>query len=201
MDIHGNATQHSHPVGRQEFYRQEYRRSKLEWQDSLSLYRELIDQNTQKDTRILDIGCGHGDFVKSVYIKTPHTYGIDPDEQALSKNAIIRNKVVGTTDYLPFSNNFFDLVVSAWVLEHLDHPETAFREIYRVLKPGGLVFGVQPVKPLTNAYFDLVIRANENVYGYFWVEEMKRWFADQGIKIQVVTPLALYKGTKSAARS
>ena len=111
MDIHGNATQHSYPVGRQEFYRQEYRRSKLEWQDSLSLYRELIDQNTQKDTRILDIGCGHGDFVKSVYIKTPHTYGIDPDEQALSKNAIIRNKVVGTTDYLPFSNNFFDLVV------------------------------------------------------------------------------------------
>jgi len=39
---------------------------------------------------------------------------------------------------------FFDLVVSAWVLEHLDHPEQVFREIYRVLKPGGKVIFLTP---------------------------------------------------------
>jgi len=142
--MQANATQSSHPTGRQEYYRQEYRRSKLAWQDSLSLYRDLIDQNTHKDTRILDIGCGHGDFLQPVYLKTPYTYGIDPDEYALSKNTIINNKVVGTTDHLPFPDNFFDLVVSAWVLEHLDHPQAAFKEIYRVLKPGGKVIFLTP---------------------------------------------------------
>jgi len=37
-----------------------------------------------------------------------------------------------------------DLVVLAWVLEHLDSPEKAFREIYRVLKPGSSVIFLTP---------------------------------------------------------
>ncbi len=132
------------PVNRQEFYRQEYRRLKSDWKDSLAIYIEAIDQSTQADTCILDIGCGHGDFLQHLYARTPYTYGIDPDEMALHKNKIINNKVVGMADNLPFQNDFFDLVVSAWVLEHLDHPEQVFREIYRVLKPGGKVIFLTP---------------------------------------------------------
>ena len=133
----------SHP-NKQEFYRQEYRRLRPGWKDSLTLYREVIDQCTHADTYILDIGCGHADFLTSIYAKTEHTYGIDPDANALSKNTTIRNTFVGTADSLPFEDNFFDLVVLAWVLEHLDSPEKAFREIYRVLKPGGSVIFLTP---------------------------------------------------------
>lgn len=129
---------------KQEFYRQEYRRLKPEWRDSLSIYRDVIDQATNSDTRILDVGCGHGDFLKPVYDKTPYTYGIDPDKEALDKNKLIKNKVVGTVEEIPFENNFFDLVVSEWVLEHLPDPVKAFHEIYRVLKPGGKVVFLTP---------------------------------------------------------
>ncbi len=132
LDTSEHTTTYAPSIPRQELYRQQYRRVNGHWEDSLHLYRDLIDHSTQKDTCILDIGCGHGDFLGSVYARTPHTYGIDPDEQALKKNSIIRNTVLGAADALPFPANFFDLVVSAWVLEHLDNPERVFQEIPRI---------------------------------------------------------------------
>ncbi len=39
---------------------------------------------------------------------------------------------------LSFASAAFDLVISQDVLEHVLHPDTAFQEIYRVLKPGGI---------------------------------------------------------------
>jgi SAM-dependent methyltransferase len=131
-------------MNKQEYYRQEYRRLKPDWQDSLHLYRNLIDSHTNSETKILDVGCGHGDFLKPVYDKTIYSYGIDPDKEALDKNVFIKNKTVGTIEKLPFESNFFDLVVSAWVLEHLPDPEKAFQEIFRVLKPGGKVIFLTP---------------------------------------------------------
>jgi len=129
---------------KQEFYRQEYRRLKPKWRDSLVIYRNVIDRATNPDTRILDVGCGHGEFMKSVFDKTPHTYGVDPDRDALDKNTLIKNKVVGVVEELPFESGYFDIVVSEWVLEHLQNPDNAFREIYRVLKPGGKVVFLTP---------------------------------------------------------
>jgi ubiquinone/menaquinone biosynthesis C-methylase UbiE len=131
-------------MNKQEFYRHEYHRLKPDWQDSLNLYRNLIDSYVNSDTKILDVGCGHGDFLKPVHNKTIHSYGIDPDKEALDKNSFIKNKIIGTVESLPFESNFFDLVISAWVLEHLADPKKAFQEIFRVLKPGGKVIFLTP---------------------------------------------------------
>ena len=99
-------------MNKQEYYRQEYRRLKPKWLDSLNLYRNLIDSYTNPQTRILDVGCGHGDFLKLVHDKTIHSYGLDHDKDALAKNTFIKNKAVGTVENLPFESNFFDLVIS-----------------------------------------------------------------------------------------
>ncbi len=131
-------------MNKQEYYRQEYHRLKPRWLDSLNLYRNLIESYTTSETRILDIGCGHGDFLKPIHDKTIHSYGLDPDNNALDKNTFIKNKTVGTVEKLPFESNFFDLVVSAWVLEHLPDPQKAFQEIFRVLKPDGKVIFLTP---------------------------------------------------------
>ena len=131
-------------MNKQEHYRQEYRCLKPHWQDSLVIYRNLIDSYTNSETKILDIGCGHGDFLKSIHDKTIYSYGIDPDKEALLKNTFIKNKTVGTVEKLPFESNSFDLVVSAWVLEHLQDSQKAFQEIFRVLKPNGKVVFLTP---------------------------------------------------------
>lgn len=53
---------------------------------------------------------------------------------------------------LTFNDACFDLVVSSDILEHVRHPEVAFREIARVLKSGGLhIFTVPMQDPLRNA--------------------------------------------------
>ena len=131
-------------MSRQEFYRQEYRRMNHNWEDSVSIYRNYIDRNTHEATRILDFGCGHVDFMKSIYSRTPYVYGIEPNKYTLRKNITIKNKVAGLAEHIPFPDNFFDLAVSAWVVEHIDDTNNVFRDIYRVLKHGGKLIFLTP---------------------------------------------------------
>ncbi len=131
-------------INKQEFYRQKYRVLNSEWQDSLAIHKDIITQNINRKTRLLDLGCGHSDFMKEVYGKTEHIYGIDSDKKAIEKNMIIKNKIVGFAEEMPFADNFFDLVILTWVMEHLDNPNQIFKEIYRVLKPEGKIIFLTP---------------------------------------------------------
>jgi ubiquinone/menaquinone biosynthesis C-methylase UbiE len=131
-------------MNRQEFYRQKYRSLNPSWQDSLTIYKNQIDLLVGEKTRVLDIGCGYGDLLKEVFSRTRQTYGIDPDGEALKKNKIIRHKTVGQAETLPYKDNYFDIVVNAWVMEHLSEPKRVIEEIYRVLKPGGRVVFLTP---------------------------------------------------------
>jgi SAM-dependent methyltransferase len=78
------------PLNRQEFYRHVYQRLAPGWKDSLARYCQIIDAYTRPDTSVLDIGCGHADFLAPVYARTPYTYGLDPDAAALKKNRIVK---------------------------------------------------------------------------------------------------------------
>lgn len=132
------------PLNRQEFYRYAYQRLAPGWKDSLARYCQIIDAHVGQTTSVLDVGCGHADFLAAVYARTPYTYGIDPDAEALKKNKTIKHTVVGAADQLPFADDSFDLIVAAWVFEHLEQPEQVCREIYRALKPGGRLIFLTP---------------------------------------------------------
>lgn len=51
---------------------------------------------------------------------------------------------------IPFSDNTFDLFITLDVFEHLFLPETAIKEIYRVLKPGGSYIMTVPIENENN---------------------------------------------------
>jgi ubiquinone/menaquinone biosynthesis C-methylase UbiE len=157
------------PFNRQEWYRQVYQGLSPGWKDSLARYCQVIDNYTRPDTRVLDIGCGHADFLAPVYARTPYTYGIDPDAEALKKNRIIRRTVVGTADYLPFEDNSFDLIVAAWVFEHVEHPEQVCAEIYRALKPGGRLIFLTPNSWNYNVW---IIRLIPNSFHHFFTRRL-----------------------------
>lgn len=63
------------------------------------------------------------------------------------------HKEVGYADSLPYETNQFDLVVSAWVLEHISNPDQVFAEVFRVLKPGGQFIFITP--NVKNYYFTI----------------------------------------------
>ncbi|OGZ05813.1 MAG: hypothetical protein A2845_03345 [Candidatus Lloydbacteria bacterium RIFCSPHIGHO2_01_FULL_49_22] len=52
--------------------------------------------------------------------------------------------IVGDIHKMPFVNNSIDAIICASVLEHVTNPFTAAEEIYRTLKPGGLVYVYVP---------------------------------------------------------
>ena len=93
----------------------------------------------------MDIGCGRGEFLNGFMRCGLHGYGVDrsfaaatlcPDAELL--NADLENEA------LPFDDDFFDVVFSKSVIEHFYYPEQLMQDIYRVLKPGGLVITICP---------------------------------------------------------
>lgn len=96
-----------------------------------------------KSPKILEVGVGQGRYVKKLLIFRPDLklYGVDISKTAIEKIKKSGPKgryYVAGVEKLPFSDNFFDVVVIADVLEHLIDPGKAVREIHRVLKGGGI---------------------------------------------------------------
>jgi SAM-dependent methyltransferase len=129
----------AHGFERQLRVRAEYQRRNPSWLDSVSRYRAMIATASEPGARILDLGCGrnglHGDDLSCA--PGAAVFGVDPDPDALAGNGVISHRVVGSGEELPFGAGTFDVVASAWVLEHLDHPGLVFSEVRRVLEAGG----------------------------------------------------------------
>jgi len=95
---------------------------------------EFWEKSSFNAQAILDIGCGRGIYLKS--IRRSIYIGCDIDHQNL-KRAIKRPNaeyVFADANHIPFKDNFFDLVLCSEVLEHLDVPLRAIKEIIHVSK-------------------------------------------------------------------
>lgn len=90
--------------------------------------------------KILDLWCGYGNNKHKIYAKKNEVYGVDIEEdnvlhckERFPNHTFI--KVDGET--LPFDNDFFDVIHSMDVLEHVDNLNIVLQEATRVLKPWG----------------------------------------------------------------
>lgn len=105
------------------------------------LYPRLCRYLTGK---VLDIGCGLGDFLRY----RPDTVGVDinPDTISWCNSQGLRAELM-QDGMLPFADNTFDAAVLDNVLEHIAKPEALLAEIKRVVKTGGvLLVGVPGTK-------------------------------------------------------
>lgn len=97
-------------------------------------------------TALLDVGCGDGFYLNSVSQLFPakKLIGTDFDKRSLQsaeKNIRGKNIKLVWADLmksLPFETNSFDEVVMSEVTEHLPYDVKGLKEVYRVLKPGGI---------------------------------------------------------------
>ncbi len=102
---------------------------------------------------ILDLGCGRGRETFAAALQagaSGKAYGLDltkamvdvataaadasPDVQNGSMQVEF---VQGDIENLPFADQMFDVIISSCVINHARDKERVYREIYRILKPGG----------------------------------------------------------------
>lgn len=99
----------------------------------------------KENQKLLEIGCGRGDFLNEFRKKNLEVYGVDLSNYSQSFFPEINFKKVDLTkDALPFEDNFFDVIYSKSLIEHFYYPDTLFQEAYRVLKPGGKIITLTP---------------------------------------------------------
>lgn len=109
--------------------------------------------------KLLDIGCGAGGLTKAIKREKPDlaVYGIDKDRQSIKRARLEAGGVkfkLGDAYNLPFPKSFFDGVCMFDVLEHLENPKLALREVRKALKPGGTFHFFVPLeKQPTSLYW------------------------------------------------
>jgi len=104
----------------------------------------LIAGVTGADSLVLDAGCSRGDPDLPAMNRGRALIGADVDLPGLRANFLADGVVCAPLDRLPFPDGAFDVVVSKWVAEHLEHPERDFAEAARVLRPGGALVLLTP---------------------------------------------------------
>ncbi|MDW8169482.1 MAG: class I SAM-dependent methyltransferase [Acidobacteriota bacterium] len=91
--------------------------------------------------RLLEVGCAEGTFLKLAARAGFHAHGIEPDPMTSTLAQQHPDIVVfpGALAEAPYPASSFDVVVLFHVLEHLDSPRRALRELHRLLRPGGII--------------------------------------------------------------
>ena len=177
-----------------------------------ALHRLVLDSLEKnlppwRDKTILDAGCGTGAILKMLG-NPERNVGVDlaPEAIEFCRQRGLTNVRQADVRALPFPDESFDAVISSSVLYHEWVPDVAaaLREIYRVLKPDGLLLLNAPAFSfLHSVHDDAVFTARR-----FRKPQLKSLLIDNGFTIYRLTywttllfPLAIVARTFGASKS
>ncbi|MCG3209578.1 MAG: Ubiquinone biosynthesis O-methyltransferase [Anaerolineae bacterium] len=109
-------------------------------QESHTAYLDRIFQNNSNNCRVMDFGCGTGEFYNYFRQKGNISWvGLDIEHSPEVNGRVHHdfNFVTYNGLQFPFPNDYFDLIYTFQVFEHVRHPESVLQELFRTLKPGG----------------------------------------------------------------
>jgi SAM-dependent methyltransferase len=113
------------------------------------------DPKMKSPGRVLDVGCGAGDFLLQMRDKGWEVHGVELSADAAQRG---REKGLdifgGTIETARYPEGAFDYVRSNHSFEHIHNPREVLHEIHRIIKPSGLLFiGVPNVSGLMSRVF------------------------------------------------
>ena len=178
--------------------------------------RLIVQAQFDANQRVLDLGCGTGTLTLMLKRQYPNLdlIGLDGDPKVLE---IAREKAnrastliqwdLGMAYDLPYERYSFDRVVSSLMIHHLtsENKHLAFKEAFRVLKPGGEFhiadFGAPRslIMKFVVLYMSRLEEAADNMHGRLPIMLKEAGFIgveEKGNFSTVFGPLSLYKGRK-----
>jgi SAM-dependent methyltransferase len=108
-----------------------------------------LRQFTTPRTVMLNLGAGPPAAREPIRIlkgEVARVIGADIDANVMQNAELDEARIIPHNGVLPFSENTFDVVLSDWVLEHVETPVRFLSEVRRVLKKGGSFFFRTPNK-------------------------------------------------------
>ncbi|KAG9325000.1 hypothetical protein KVV02_000509 [Mortierella alpina] len=122
------------------------------FQQAIARHEHFMASNMhiQPNQHVLDIGCGVGGPAREIaHFTGANVTGLNNNDYQISraKRHSVAAGLEHRTDFvkgdfmnMPFDDNHFDAAYAIEATVHASHLEGAYREVYRVLKPGG-IFG------------------------------------------------------------
>jgi len=110
-----------------------------------AIFKSLNICMSEFSENLLDIGCGKMPY-KEYLLKNSNisSYtGLDI-ESALQYDENVKPDFTWKGDVMPFKDASFECAFGTEVLEHCPEPEVVLKEVYRILKPGGVFFFTVP---------------------------------------------------------
>ena len=119
------------------------------------LVKHLIRKFHLKDgSSLLELGPARGDFLVEFLKENFKISAVDISDyvKELCPNIDFKNANL-ESEKIPFDDNSFDIVYTKSFVEHFYHPEKIFKEIFRVLKPGGKIITLTPHWKFMSKFF------------------------------------------------
>lgn len=158
---------------------------------------EIIRKSKTPKEKLLDIGCGFGDFLLDARQEVDYVYGVDLGKEniTLAKENTAGYKniklILADGEHLPFENNFFDYIIMKGIVHHLGNPGRVFKEAKRVLKKEGLliIFEGNPTslyRKIILAVADLLrIKHETSLFPHLSPDEIKKLLIEEKFTVSV----------------
>jgi len=181
---------------------------------SRSYVKRMTEKFLPTGSKILEGGCGRGQYVYALQKWGYDSYGVDFAPQTVKKIQELFPELkvtLGDVRDLPYEDNCFDGYWSFGVIEHFyEGFEPITKEMARVVKPGGFIFVTFPyfsplrrLKSRLGKYpqHDEQNFAQEKFYQFALnVDNVIAEFKKQGLEIKKVKPIDGIKGLKDEVK-
>lgn len=98
--------------------------------------------HVSKEARVLDVGCGNGEF--SEFVQHARYCGLDPYAGPGASGAVLRETV---EQHLESARASYDVVTAFQVIEHVANPRAFAEQLTAFLRPGGTLILAAPLHP------------------------------------------------------
>jgi SAM-dependent methyltransferase len=110
--------------------------SKPDFRNGTEQFHSLCNVHFWRTGPLLEIGAGSSNPTSNFLSTLAPVTGLDVSQEVHANSALAEARVFDGHEF-PFPDSSFDGCVSNYVLEHIENPRDHFREVARILRPGG----------------------------------------------------------------